>query len=111
MQKLWDILGKDYLIYFGIYWAKTIGYILGYIGKNYGIYWAKTMRPIGYLGDKPWDIYTKNYGYIMGYIRQNLGIYLAKTKGHIEYKLWDILWDIIGNICRIDWAKTMGYIG
>ena len=33
-QKLWDILGQDYKLKYGIYLAK----IMGYIWKNNGIY-------------------------------------------------------------------------
>ena len=54
-------IGKNY----GIYWAKSIGYIMGYIwqtlrdifGKNYGIF-LEIM----------WDIFGK----IMGYMRLRL---------------------------------------
>ena len=55
-----DILGKNY----GIYWANTIGYIMGYICKNYGIY-LRTM----------------------GHILNNFGIYSAKTMGYIGLRL------------------------
>ena len=37
------ILGKNY----GIYLAKTIGYIMGYIWRNYGIYLAKVWDILG----------------------------------------------------------------
>ena len=39
-QKLWDILGKNYGISYGIYWLKIIGYIC----QTSGIYWS-----IGYI--------------------------------------------------------------
>ena len=63
-------IGQNY----GIYWAKTIGYIMGYIwqtwdifGKNYEIYWAKTIGYlVGYIGPKVWDILGKNYGIYYG---------------------------------------------
>ena len=52
-EKMLDIFGKNY----GIYWAKTIGYFMGYILKTYdildktfgiyyGIYWLKI---VGYI--------------------------------------------------------------
>ena len=41
-QKLWDIFGKNY----GIYWPKTIGDISRYIWQTL------------------WDIFGKNMGYI-----------------------------------------------
>ena len=53
VPKLWDILGKNY----GIYWAKTVGYIW----QKQWIYWVKTM---GYIGQKLLDIFGKNNGYI-----------------------------------------------
>ena len=69
-QKLWDILGKHYGIYYGIYWLK----IVGYIWQNSGIYWS-----IGDIKIKLRDIFGKIIGYIwqklfekiMGYIRKN----------------------------------------
>ena len=43
---MWDIPGNKY----GKAWAKTIGYIVGYIWPKYGIYWAKIMEYImGYI--------------------------------------------------------------
>ena len=106
-QKLWDILGKNYGIYYEIYWLKIVEYIL----QNYKIYWS-----IGYIKIKLRD----GLGKIMGYIGQKLwdilwdiffksyGIYLLKALGYIclyygvyWVKLWDILWDIIGNIFKL----------
>ena len=46
-KKIWDILGKNYCIYFGIYWFKIVGLFgktMGYTSpmdiliKIYGIY-------------------------------------------------------------------------
>ena len=83
LQKLWDILVRN----FGIYRGKTMGNvrqelwcIMGYSGQNvwvmlsenYGIYWEK-------LWDILWDILIKNHG-----------IYSAKTIEYIEQKLLDI---------------------
>ena len=42
-QKLWDIFGKHYVIYFQKLWD--------ILGKTYGIYWAIIL----------WDILGKNY--------------------------------------------------
>ena len=39
-------------------------------------------------------------GYTMGYICQNLWDLLDKKIGIYWIKLWDILWDIIVNICK-----------
>ena len=87
-QKLWHILGKNYGIYYGIYWAKVwniegktirhirlnlwdiLGKLMGYIelkvwvilcdifSKNYKICWGNTL---GYIGQKLKDILSKNY--------------------------------------------------
>ena len=65
-QKLWDIFGKNYWIY----WAKTIGYIMGYIRQNAGIYL-----------DKLWDILDINMGNIKGYNWQYLQDRLGKNYG------------------------------
>ena len=46
-NKVWDILGKNY----GIYWAKTIGYIIGYIRQNLWDILGKTKR---YIYQKLW---------------------------------------------------------
>ena len=44
-EKLWDIL------------AKTIGYIMGYIWKNYGLDWANTVGYfMGYIWKTIWYI-------------------------------------------------------
>ena len=41
-----------------------------YIGQNYGIYWAKHIDfIIGYIQQKLWDILGKT----MGYILKNMG--------------------------------------
>ena len=64
--KVWDILGKHYGIYYGIYWLKIVGYIC----QNYGIYWS------------------------IGYIKQKLRDVFGKILGYRKLKLWDILWDI-----------------
>ena len=61
-------MGKNY----GIYWAKAIGYIMGYFWKLLDI--------IG----KIYDIFVKNYG-----------IYLEKNMGYIGQKLLYIFWDIL----------------
>ena len=61
-QNLRDLFSQKY----GIYLAKT----LGYIWQNYGIYWS------------------------MGYIKIKLRDILGKIMGYIGQKLWDILWDI-----------------
>ena len=58
--KLWDIFGKNY----GIYWAKTIGYIMGYIWKI-----------VGYICK------------IMEFIHKDHGIILGKTMGYIGLRL------------------------
>ena len=45
-QKLWDILGKKYETYYGIYWFKIVGYIcktMEFIQKDHGIIFSKTM--------------------------------------------------------------------
>ena len=39
LEKIWDIFGEDV----SLYWAKTIGYFMGYIRYNYGIYRTKIM--------------------------------------------------------------------
>ena len=54
-QKLWDILGKNYEMYYGIYLLK----IVGYIWQNYGIYWS-----IGYIKQNQREILGKIKGYI-----------------------------------------------
>ena len=56
-QKLWDILGEDYGLYYGIYVAK----IMIYIEQIYWIYWVK---PMGYIGQKRLDIFGQNSRYI-----------------------------------------------
>ena len=48
-QKLCDIFGKNY----GIYWAKTMGYVMRYIGQKVRVTLGRTM---GYIGQKLWDI-------------------------------------------------------
>ena len=53
------ILGKTY----GIYWAKTTGYIMGYIRKTYGI-----------LGKTSGIYYGIYWLQIVGYICQNYAI-------------------------------------
>ena len=65
-QKLLDILGKRFAIYYGIYWLK----IVSYIWPNYVIYGS------------------------IGYIKRKLRDILSKIIGNIWQKLWDILWDI-----------------
>ena len=49
-QKLSDILGKNYGIYYGIYWAKTMEYVRLKLWVYLGIYWGKL-----------WDILGNNY--------------------------------------------------
>ena len=88
-QKLWDILGKNYGIDYGIYWLKIVGYIcqnseiywsIGYIKLKlrdglgrYGIYRGKFMGYTNqYIFQKLWDIFVISYG-----------IYLPTTKGYI----------------------------
>ena len=85
--KLWDILGKNYWTYYGMYWYKIVGYICKTMGliqkenkiildKNYGIYWAKTIgNTMGYIWQN-YEIYFIKYG-----------IYLAKTMGYIGLRL------------------------
>ena len=53
---------------------------MGKIGQNYGIYWAKTIGDIlGYSCQKFWDILGKNYGIDYGiYLFLNCWIYLSK---------------------------------
>ena len=71
--KVWDILGKNYRIYYGIYCLKLVGYIWKI--WNILVYWKYKVK------DK-------------GYIKQNNGIYRAKfigyTMGYICQQLWDI---------------------
>ena len=67
MAKVWDILGKNYGIYYGINLLKIVGYIL----QNYGINWS------------------------IGYILQTLRDVLGKIMGYTGQILWDILWDIL----------------
>ena len=71
--KVWDILGKNYRIYYGIYWLKLVGYI--WKMWNILVYWKYKVK------DK-------------GYIKQNNGIYRSKfivyTMGYICQQLWDI---------------------
>ena len=98
---------------YGIYWAKTRDYIMGYMrqplgdifgkiwdifGKNYWKYWAKTLGYfMGYIRLKLWDILGKHYTIYYGiyclkiveYIWQNDGIY--RSIGYIKKKLSDIL--------------------
>ena len=57
-QKVWDIWGEHYEIYYGIYWLKIVGKSMGYTGLL--------------------DILSKTKGYIRkikGYIQKNKGIY------------------------------------
>ena len=54
-QNLWDILGKDYRKYYGLYWFKIVEYIL----QKFGIYWS-----IGYINHKLRDILSKIVGYM-----------------------------------------------
>ena len=55
---------------------------MGCIRQNCGIYKAKIrVYTMGYIRQKVWDIFDKK-----------LGVYWVK--------LWDILWDIIGNIFK-----------
>ena len=98
MAKVWDIFGKNYWIFlknYGIYWASTRSFILGYIWQTLWDIFDKTMAYIG-LRLEPilWDIFRKTIGIswakIMGYIM-----------GYIEQKLWDILWDILAKNCWI----------
>ena len=63
-------MGKNYGIYYGIYWLK----IVGSLWQNYGIYWS-----IGYIKQKLRDVLGK----IMGYKRQKLRDILGKTMGYI----------------------------
>ena len=48
-QKLLDISGKNY----GIYWVTSMGYILGYMGQKL---WHKLGKTFGYIGQKLWDL-------------------------------------------------------
>ena len=62
-KQLWDILGKHY----GIYQAKTVGYIW----QKLRIYWIKTKGFVmGYMGQKLWDIQGKNGGIYLQKLRQ-----------------------------------------
>ena len=79
-QKLWDkfgnimgYFGKNYWIYYGIYWLTIIGYIC----HNYGIQWS-----VGYIKQK-----LRNLLGIMGYIGQTLWDILGKTMGYIGINL------------------------
>ena len=96
--KVWDILGKNYGIYYGKYLLKIVGYIL----QNYVINLS------------------------IGYSKPKLRNVLVKILGYRKVKLWDILWDIFDKnlkeyICKtmgfiqknygINRAETMGYIG
>ena len=51
MNLLWDIVGKNY----GIYWVISMGYIQQKL-------WDKTDKIMGYIGKKLWDILGKHYG-------------------------------------------------
>ena len=72
-QKIWDILDSDNRLYYGQYLSKLLDIILKiYIcqklvdifGKKYGIYWAKIIICIlGYIGFKLLDIFGKTMGY------------------------------------------------
>ena len=100
-QKLWDILGKNYVIYYGIYWLK----IFAYICQNSGIYWS-----IGYiklkLGDGLGEYGIKKgkiKGYTKGYIFQKLWDIFVKRYGYICLKLRDILGKIMGDIMGYNW--------
>ena len=78
---------------------------MGYIGKNYGIYWAKTIcysmgyicKKMGYNRLKVWDILVQNFGInygicwlkIVGYILENYGI--LWSIGYIKRTVKDIL--------------------
>ena len=58
-QTLWDILSKNYGIYYGIYWEN----LWDILGKTYGIYLANTIgykvliygiykeKTLGYIGE------------------------------------------------------------
>ena len=48
---------------------------------------------MGYIGQKPWDIFGKS----MGYIGKNYGIYWAKTISYNIRYIWQKLWDIFQN--------------
>ena len=72
---LWDIL-QDIFV-------KTMGYIckaMGFIQKDYGIYLAKTIGYImGYIWQILWDIFIK----ICDKLGKSYGIYSAITMGYI----------------------------
>ena len=60
---------------------------MGYIGQNYGIYWAKSM---GYIGQKLWNTQSKKYDKLCknyGIYHETLEIYLRKTMGFIRQKV------------------------
>ena len=57
MQKLLDILGLDYRLYYATYLTKSMGYIY----KNYEIY-----------SEKIWDILIKNYRIYLAKVKVNL---------------------------------------
>ena len=66
-QNLWDILFKNN----GIYWVKMLGYIKAYIGQNIWDILGKTML---YCGHKLWHILGKTYGIYWQTYRIYLGI-------------------------------------
>ena len=51
---------------YGIYWAKTIDYIMGYTWKNYELYLEEIWDIFGEDLSLYW---AKTIGYFMGYIR------------------------------------------
>ena len=100
-QKLWDILGKNYGICYGIYWLKIVSYIC----QNSGIYSSigssklklrDGLGDMGYIGQKSWDI-------LRDIFFKSYGIYLLKAMGYICLKLRGILGKILGYIMGYYW--------
>ena len=62
---------------YGIYWAKTIGYLVGYILQNYGINYRKNwLKFVLIYFAKLWDILV------------NKRIYKGRTERYIWPKNW-----------------------
>ena len=62
-QKLWDIFAKP---------MGNIRKTLGCIGKNYGIYWAKTIDYImGYIWQKLWIFLVKMWDILWDILVKN----------------------------------------
>ena len=82
-----DILAKNYRIYYGIYWAKP----MGFIGQRlWDIYTNNYEYIMGYIGQKLWDTYTKDNGYKMGYIGQTLRDIFGKNYDKYSANLWNM---------------------